>query len=69
MARSNGLGMATFGQSLDGLYRAGKISLEQAVLNADSRTDLKLRIKLAGPAAQSPWLETEQVAAGEGSRK
>ena len=46
MAKSNELGMATFDQSLYGLYQRGDISLEQALDNADSRTDLSLRIRL-----------------------
>jgi twitching motility protein PilU len=49
MARSNDLGMTTFDQSLYLLYVAGQVSLEQALLNADSKTDLKLRIKLSKP--------------------
>jgi twitching motility protein PilU len=46
MARSNELGMATFDQSLYDLYAAGEITLEQAIDNADSRTDLSLRVRL-----------------------
>ncbi|MBH9577212.1 PilT/PilU family type 4a pilus ATPase [Inhella proteolytica] len=46
MAHSNELGMQTFDQSLYQLYRAGKISLEEALDNADSRTDLSLRVRL-----------------------
>jgi twitching motility protein PilU len=46
IAKSNELGMATFDQSLYGLYQQGEISLEQALDNADSRTDLSLRIRL-----------------------
>ena len=49
MARSNDLGMTTFDQSLYLLYEAGQVSLEQALLNADSKTDLRLRIKLSKP--------------------
>ncbi|MDG5974169.1 twitching motility protein [Hydrogenophaga taeniospiralis CCUG 15921] len=46
MAKSNELGMATFDQSLYDLYQQGEITAEQAVDNADSRTDLSLRIRL-----------------------
>jgi twitching motility protein PilU len=46
MAKSNELGMATFDQSLYALYESGELSAEQAVDNADSRTDLSLRIRL-----------------------
>jgi twitching motility protein PilU len=46
-------GMQTFDQALFHLYRDGRISLEAALQNADSVTDLKLKIKLdnAGSAA------------------
>jgi twitching motility protein PilU len=30
------------------LYKAGKISIEQALINADSANNLRLKIKLAG---------------------
>ena len=46
IAKSNELGMATFDQSLYDLYQRGEISLEQALDNADSRTDLSLRIRM-----------------------
>jgi twitching motility protein PilU len=50
MARSNELGMITFDQALFELYRAGRITLEEALRNADSRTDLQLRIRLSQEA-------------------
>lgn len=40
-------GMQTFDQALFNLYRAGQIGLQEALDNADSVTDLKLRVKLA----------------------
>ncbi len=46
MAKSRELGMQTFDQSLFDLYEAGKISYEDALKNADSVNDLRLRIKL-----------------------
>ena len=46
MAKSTELGMSTFDQSLYALYEAGELTAEQAVENADSRTDLSLRIRL-----------------------
>jgi twitching motility protein PilU len=46
MAKSRELGMQTFDQSLFDLYEAGKISYEDALRNADSVNDLRLRIKL-----------------------
>lgn len=47
MGHSNEAGMCTFDQSLFTLYTAGEISLEEALRNADSRTDLALRVRLA----------------------
>ena len=46
MSKSRELGMQTFDQSLFDLYEAGKISYEDALKNADSVNDLRLRIKL-----------------------
>jgi len=48
MAKSNRLGMKTFDQDLFDLYEAGKISYEEAMRNADSKNELRLRIKLEG---------------------
>jgi twitching motility protein PilU len=41
-------GCQTFDQALFVLYKEGKISLEQALINADSANNLRLKIKLAG---------------------
>jgi twitching motility protein PilU len=46
MAKSNRLGMKTFDQSLFELYEAGMISYEDALRNADSKNEVRLRIKL-----------------------
>ncbi|MCC7198237.1 MAG: PilT/PilU family type 4a pilus ATPase [Gammaproteobacteria bacterium] len=46
MARSNRLGMKTFDQALYDLYEAGYISYEESLRNADSKNELRLRIKL-----------------------
>jgi len=48
MAKSNRLGMKTFDQDLFDLYEAHKISYEEAMRNADSKNELRLRIKLEG---------------------
>ncbi len=48
MAKSNRLGMKTFDQDLFDIYESGKISYEEAMRNADSRNELRLRIKLEG---------------------
>ncbi|HZR34661.1 MAG TPA: PilT/PilU family type 4a pilus ATPase [Nevskia sp.] len=47
MAKGNDSGMHSFDQSLYDLYEAGRISLDEARRNADSRTDLALRIRLS----------------------
>jgi twitching motility protein PilU len=41
-------GCQTFDQALFALYRDGNISLDQALINADSANNLRLKIKLAG---------------------
>ncbi|WP_435628092.1 PilT/PilU family type 4a pilus ATPase [Candidatus Ferrigenium straubiae] len=46
MAKSRELGMETFDGALYNLYEAGMISYEEALKNADSLNDLRLRIKL-----------------------
>lgn len=46
MAKSTRLGMQTFDQSLYDLYEEGVISYEEAMRNADSKNELRLRVKL-----------------------
>jgi len=46
MAKSTRLGMQTFDQALFYLYEDGTISYEEAMRNADSKNELRLRIKL-----------------------
>lgn len=46
MARSTRLGMRTFDQALFELYETGYISYEDALRNADSKNELRLRVKL-----------------------
>ncbi len=46
MAKSRELGMETFDGALFSLYEEGKITYEDALKNADSVNDLRLRIKL-----------------------
>jgi len=48
MAESNEKGMQTFDDALYQLYKAGKIELEEALKNADSRTNLEARINFGG---------------------
>ena len=46
MAKSTRLGMQTFDQALFTLYEDGMISYEEAMRNADSKNELRLRVKL-----------------------
>lgn len=48
MAKSENLGMQTFDAALFKLHKAGKISMQEALKNADSENNLRLRIKLDG---------------------
>jgi twitching motility protein PilU len=52
MKKSTELGMQTFDQALFQLHEAGHISYEDALRNADSVNDLRLRIKLEGHEAK-----------------
>ena len=47
MEKGTTIGMQTFDQHLFMLYQEGKISLEEALRNADSANNLRLRVKLA----------------------
>lgn len=47
MEKSTNTGMQTFDQALYDLYKMGKITLEDALKNADSANNLRLRVKLA----------------------
>ncbi|HSC10576.1 MAG TPA: PilT/PilU family type 4a pilus ATPase [Rhodanobacteraceae bacterium] len=61
MKQGTAVGMATFDQSLYRLYAAGRISYKEAILNADSQTDLALHIRLAGPAPAEGSLDPEEL--------
>ena len=54
MGRSSEIGMRTFDQALYDLYVAGEISFEEALRNADSHTDLSLRIRLTNGTLFDP---------------
>ncbi len=47
MEKSEQAGMKTFDSALFDLYRAGRISFEEALKNADSENNLRLKISLA----------------------
>ena len=56
MEKASGMGMQTFDQALFELHKTGKISFEEAIKNADSANNLRLRINLSGeaPSAEKP---------------
>ncbi len=47
MKKSENIGMQTFDTALFRLYEQGRITIEEALKNADSANDLRLRIKLS----------------------
>lgn len=53
MSKSNELGMKTFDQALFDLHQADLVTLEDALRNADSMNELRLRIKLEGKDAKN----------------
>jgi twitching motility protein PilU len=56
IAKSNEAGMQTFDQSLYDLFEAQKITFEDALRNADSVNDIRLRIKLESDTARKAGL-------------
>jgi twitching motility protein PilU len=56
MAKSNRLGMKTFDQALFELFEAGLVSYEEALRNADSKNEIRLRIKLESKRADKAHL-------------
>ncbi|MDY6981607.1 MAG: PilT/PilU family type 4a pilus ATPase [Pseudomonadota bacterium] len=50
MEKSENIGMRTFDSALYYLYKEGKITLEEALKNADSKNNLRLKISLAESA-------------------
>lgn len=61
MKKSNRIGMNTFDQALFDLFEAGKISYDEAMKNADSKNEVRLRIKL-----ESKRAETDPTSVDEG---
>ncbi|MGQ0442294.1 MAG: PilT/PilU family type 4a pilus ATPase [Methylophilaceae bacterium] len=58
ISRSRELGMQTFDQALFDLHEAGQISYEDALRNADSVNDLRLRIKLESKSSKDKDLSS-----------
>ncbi len=74
MEKSSGLGMQTFDQALFTLHKAGKISFEEAIKNADSANNLRLKINLSAGAGSSessggPGLSLEAMPTPEEEEK
>ena len=66
MAASADQGMQTFDMALYNLYKEGKITLEEALKNADSRNNLRLKITLDNnPAAKKKVEESAAAPAPE----
>ena len=63
-------GCQTFDDALFALYKERKISFDQAMINADSANNLRLRIKLAGLKTDDEPEETQPIktAAGQASQ-
>lgn len=59
MAKSNQLGMKTFDQALFDLHEEDKITYEEALKNADSVNELRLKIKLEGKASKGRDIRDE----------
>jgi twitching motility protein PilU len=69
MAKSEMLGMQTFDAALFKLHQSGKISLDEALKNADSVNNLRLRIKLAegdSPAGSDGGANNNEPSAFDG---
>lgn len=70
MEKSKTMGMMTFDSALFELFQVGKISLEEALKNADSPNNLQLKIKLSDEqgmdeVASSSTLELEEIVVEE----
>jgi twitching motility protein PilU len=72
MSKSNQLGMQTFDQALFFHYEAGNISYEEAIRNADSQNELRLRIKLESKREKPPideGIDAMQLVAADKGQK
>lgn len=65
MEKSENLGMQTFDAALFKLYKQDKISLEEALKNADSPNNLRLRIKLSENDGKFEDEATEEGKSGD----
>jgi len=60
MEKSERIGMCTFDSALLGLYQKGKISMEEALKNADSENNLRLKIELGEDSPDKKDLSGEE---------
>ncbi len=60
MEKSENLGMQTFDAALFKLFKAGKISFDEAIANSDSPNNLRLRIKLSNDEGAKETKTTEE---------
>ena len=61
MARSTEQGMITFDQFLFGLFERGVIGYEEAIRNADSQNELRLKVKLESKRTRTSLLDDAVV--------
>jgi twitching motility protein PilU len=61
MARSNRVGMKTFDQAIFDLYESNYISYEDALRNADSKNEVRLRIKLESKREQKHSTDSTDI--------
>ena len=65
MEKSEQQGMKTFDSALYDLFKSGKISYEEALKNADSKNNLRLRIQLSeGKGADQTDIDADEDAGG-----
>jgi twitching motility protein PilU len=69
MEKSENLGMQTFDGAIFKLYMAGKVSFDDAIANADSPNNLRLRIKLATDGVATPKAEAVAAVAPQAQPK
>lgn len=65
MLKSETQGMQTFDTALYHLYKAGKISFEEAMKNADSKNNLRLRITLEESPAAAKAMQDNHAATND----
>ena len=64
MEKSERMGMCTFDSALLELYRKGKISMDEALKNADSENNLRLKIELGEDSSDKKQPKKEDVFGG-----